>query len=117
MSGYSNYGNTFCKKTPSENIGVPSTKSSAFAALKGSAFSLTTITSGGNDEKNPPSLENKGVNRFKTLRAVSAAMKFVIFVSNDLASIDDCVRVVEVRGISLLVHTLGHPESRTMYLF
>lgn len=110
MSGYSKYGNTFCQKTPSENVGIPSTKSSAFAALKGSAFSPTTITSGENEEENPPSLENKGVNRFNTLRAVSAAMKFVIFVSNDLASIDDCVRVVKVRGISLLVRALGHPD-------
>ena len=91
MSGYTNYGNTFCQKAPSEYVGVPSTKSSIFAALKGSSFSPTTMTSGENDEKNPPSLENKGVKRFNTLRAVNAAMKFVISVSNDLASIDDWV--------------------------
>ena len=89
MSGYSIYKHTFSQKGPSESAAVPSTKSSTFAALKGSPFSPATTTSGGNDERNPPSLENKGVNRFNTLRTVSAAMKFVISVSKGLAGIDD----------------------------
>lgn len=89
MSGYSTYKNTFSQKGSSENVAVPSTKSSTFAALKGSPFSPATTTLGGNHERNPPSLENTGVNRFNTLRAVSAAMKLVISVSNGLAGIDD----------------------------
>jgi hypothetical protein len=89
MSGYSIYENTFSQKSPSKNAAVPSTKSSTFATLKGSPFSPATITSGGNDERNPPSLENMGVNRFNTLRAVSVAIKFVISVSKGLAGIDD----------------------------
>jgi len=89
MNGYSISENTFSQKGPSENAAIPSTKSSTFAALKGSPFSPATTTSGGNDERNPPSLENMGVKRFNTLRAVSAAMTFVISVSKGFAAIDD----------------------------
>jgi len=121
MSRYSTYGNTFSQKGPAESVGVPSTKSSTVAALKWSSFSPSTITSGGDDEKNPPILENAGVNSFNTLSAANAAMRFVISVSNGLAGIDDCAVVLRrsnlkegLRGI-FLSHRFREPRIDPLF--